>query len=294
MTEAAAPAVKTPAVPPVETPPPGQGGPWYGAIEGVDDEMKSFYEGKGFPDLATALKSGMHADRLARDRNVWSAPDMENLGDWDGWKKLGWTEDAGAYKVERPEAAKDVSDYNQAFHDAFAAAAHKHHVPPQMAVGLLGDTVAAIQGQMQAEMASAEEEGRAAGAALDAALKEKWGADYDANLAKAEAAARTLYTRVGKSLGQDVGLDQMSRLEEALGSAPALMEMFRLVGEAIGEDTLVTGLPTGIASPAAAKAEIQRMKADPETAKALSDPRHARHGEIKERWAALHEAAAKV
>jgi hypothetical protein len=269
-----------PAAPPAN--PPAEGGdPWYASLQGLDADTTKWISDKKFADVATALKSGMHADHVARDRNVLQRPAEGKLGEWDGWKDLGWTEDRKAYAVSAPEdIRKGFPEYNDAFEQAFVDAAHKARVPAAQAKSILGDVLGYIKGTYEQIGA----DGAKAAADLSATLDQEWGADAAKN--------RELAQRAARSLG--VPIDDSSALEKVMGSA-GLVKLFHKIGSMMGEDRLRDpGAPaSGTLSAAGAKAELQRLNADAGHVVALGDATHPAHQAAKAARQRLLELIAK-
>jgi hypothetical protein len=255
--------------PPANAPAPG-GDPWYSSVEGLDADVQKWISDKKFADVATALKSGMHADHVARDRNVLQRPAADKLAEWDGWKDLGWTEDRKAYAVTADEETRKAfpSGYNDAFEQAFVDAAHSARVPVPQAKAILSGVLDYVKASYeQAGLA-----GEKATADLNAALDQEWGADATKN--------RELSSRAARALG--VGVDDMSALEKVMGS-PGLVKLFHQIGSMMDEDKLRDPkTPAGNSMTAAgAKAELQRFNADAGNVAALGDATHPNHAAVK-------------
>ncbi len=261
--------------------PPAAGEPWYSTIAGLDADTQKWISDKKFVDVSTALKSGMHADHVARDRNVLSRPAADKLAEWDGWKDLGWTEDRKAYDVTAPdEIKKDLGEYNGAFELAFVDAAHKARVPAQQAKSILSDVLGYIKGVYE----QAGIQGAKATTDLNTALDKEWGADAAKN--------RELSQRAARALG--VPVDDMAALEKVMGS-PGLVKMFHKIGSMMGEDKLIDPKTPGSGGLTAsgAKAELQRLNADAGHVKALGDATNPLHQAAKDARQRLLEIIAK-
>ena len=270
-----------PANPPPADPAAPGGDPWYVSLAGLDADTQKWISDKKFADVATALKSGMHADHVARDRNVLQRPTEGKLGEWDGWKDLGWTEDRKAYAVTAPEdIRKGFPDYNDAFELAFVDAAHKARVPATQAKAILGDMLGYIKGTYE----QAGIQGAKASADLTATLDREWGADAGKN--------RELSQRAARALG--VPVDDMAALEKVMG-APGLVKMFHQIGTMMGEDKLIDPkVPGGGGLTAAgARAELQRLNADGGHVTALGDATHPAHQAAKEARQKLMDVIAR-
>lgn len=258
----------------------GSSEPWYGSF-GLDDGARAFIAGKGFSNIADLVKSGMEADRLVRERNVMHVPDADPVKrkEWDGFEKLGWVRDRDQYAVDRPKAPDNLS-YDEGMEKAFLDAAHGARVPTWAAKEML-DAVAnyGFQAQQNALSNAALESQK-----LNETLDREWGADAPAQRERARAAATFL----------GVGAEDLSQLEKVVG-APALVKMFAKLGGMLGEDTLKGGASGGAArsgmSADGARAEMQRLRADPEFIRSLQDVRHPLHEANQARYNELIDRA---
>lgn len=255
----------------------GAAGPWYGAIE--DADLKAFLTGKNAPDMLTGLKSWMHADKVARDRNVLSAPGDDPL-QWDGWQKLGWEPDASKYKLEAPKV--DGMDLDPGLFDAYSKAAHELRIPGKQAEALFGKAF----GYMAEQVKALETSGAGALQRTEETLRKDWGADYDRN--------RELAARAMRTVG--LGMDDAGQLDQLLG-APAMVQLFHKIGGLFGEDRLVTADGAGSALPRTVdglEAELARLHADQNWMKAFSDPRHPNHANANAQRQRLLQAKARA
>lgn len=278
----AAPAAAPPAAPPSGDPPSAD--PWWGKPDlGLDQETANFYAGRNTSSLAEALKTGMHAFKTAQDRNVLPKPDPAKLGEWSGWKDLGWTEQRADYKVDSPKSvAPQGYPYNDKLEGTFLDAAHELRIPPAQAKELLHKVMAQSYGEYSAlESAYARDLQQSTDA-----LKGEWGGKYDANKALAE--------RAFKAFAPD-GMD-MALLSEVMSSA-GVVRMFAKIGEAFGEEKLVQpggGGQFGARSATTIQAELDQIAGDPAQVNILMDARHPRHRELNEKRNKLLEELSKV
>ena len=262
---------------------------WYEHKDlGFDDETKTYYAGKKYPDLATALKSGREAEKVATSRNVFEKPDPKKLDEWKGWSELGWIEDAAKYEVKAPDQAKLKFPYNAEVMGSIKASAHKHRVPLAAAQAIHDDLLAAYGKHHD----GIEAQGASRLAELSTALDEAWGADKERNTTIAQRAARTIF--------KDVPGVDFKKLEEAIGGAPALLKALHAHGVGLGESNLVggdggggrSGLP---ASAAETQAEIRRLEADPDFRKVLNEGhRNPRYQDVMAQRQRLIDHLAKL
>lgn len=262
----------------------GGGNPWWGEPSlGLDQETANFYAGRNAPSLAEALKSGAHAHRMVTDRNVLAKPDMANLGAWDGWKELGWTENRADYKVETPKAKAPAGyPYNEGLEGAFLDAAHEMRLPPSLVQPLLERTMAHAYGEFSALETAYSNDLKTA----ETSLRAEWGNQYDANKALGERAFKHF---------APAGMD-MALLEEVMGT-PGVVKMFAQIGKAFGEEKLVSpgaGGQFGAKSETTLRAELAQLQGDPTSLAALMDARHPRHTELNDKRNRLLDEIAKV
>ena len=246
------------------------GEPWY-ASAGLDDDVKTFVSGKGFGSIGDALKAGMHADKIARERNVLDMPDPTNLAAWKGWENLGWTPDAAKYDVALPETAKDLGDLAdtyKTFHDTLAKTLHEQRVPLSAAKAVAAAVLDFnLKGLREADAVMARQRSE-----LEGALKAEWGQNFEANKELASRAMRTL----------GIGEAESAELDAIL-SSPRLVKLMHSLGTRLGEDKLVTAKGGSHGGIEAAKAEKAALEADPAMMRALRDPSHAQHQLVKQK-----------
>lgn len=254
----------------------GSGDPWFANGElGLSQDTRDYLATKNYAGLEDAFKAKRTFETLARDRNAMIAPDPARLSDWDGWSRLGWEADATKFAAGVPvyEKFKGDAEY-EGFHGDIVKGAHDLKIPLPLAKALADRIGGFMSSRNEALDAATARES----AALDAQLRQKWGPEYDANVELAHRASK-LFGLEGADLGE---------LEAIMGT-PKFVAAFHRLGMMLGEDKLVTpsagaGGPT---TPAAARAERQRLKADRDFLASLDDARHPEHRANKERWQKL-------
>lgn len=222
---------------------------------GLPDDLKShpslaaYRKAEGF-DLGGLVKEHVNLQSLIGKKGVIPPGEKDGPEAWERYyNSLGRPARPELYQFAKPQG---FGGYSDEFANAYRAAAHKHGLTANQAAGMHDWFVKAAVGaeQTQAERA------RMDGDALDQALRQKWGAQYDAMVASGRRAARTF-----------APTDALDRLEQAIGG-PALMELFANIGERMHEDGLIGGGASSFGmTPEQAKAEIARMDA------AMNDPR---------------------
>jgi hypothetical protein len=242
--------------------------PWY-ATAGLDDDVKTFVSGKQFATIGDALKAGMHADKIARERNVLEVPDPNNIAAWKGWENLGWTPDEAKYAVDLPEGAKDLGDLAEGykgFHQHLVKQLHGQRVPLNAAKTIAAEIVAFnVAGIREADAAIARERTE-----LETGLKREWGGAFDANKEMAKRAMQTF--KLGEA---DAG-----EIDALLGST-RMVKLFHDIGQMMGEDKLVTAKGGQGGGVEAAKAAKLALESDPAQMAALTDPANPHHARVK-------------
>ncbi len=278
------PAAPPPAAPPPAAPPPSAppaaAAPWYADTKlGVDDETRSYLVNKNFSTLEDALRSGMHANRVALNRNAIELPAADKVLEWDGFEKLGAPKDPTGYAfkldgIEGPARA----EWDRML-GALTPAMHQARMLPQQAQ-MVVDAVrnygkAIEEASIKAHAAETEK--------LDAELRSAWGNDFDKN--------REIARRAVEFMG--LPQDQEDVLSEIMGN-PIFVKGFHRLGALMSEDQMIPaggGAPQE--GPATARMKIERLKGDAAFRAALNDPRNPAHATSKAEWDRLNTLAAK-
>lgn len=146
-------------------------------------------------------------------------------------KAMGVPDAPDGYVFEDPEGYT-ATDADKAIRGQFAKVFHDHNVPAETAKGLT-EAYRQIVTAQAAEIKAADEK---YAADSEAALKKQWGADYDANVAVAERAAKHI-------LGEDYAAAR--RLTDSTGrfvlDNPVMLRMLAKIGREMGEDGLRGG-----------------------------------------------------
>ncbi len=267
----------------------GQGGDnnaapkgWYEPFN-LDEPSRQFIADRKFDrddGLPALVKSAIESDRLARSRNVFEKPDPARLNDWAGWEQLGWKAKPEEYALKKPQTPESFQ-YMQGFEDTLKKLAHDNKVPLHAAQAMLdGLTAWGVS-----EIDATDARGAKAAQTLDTALRKDWGGDYDRNVELAKRAMRHF----------GVGLDDSAQLEAIVG-APGLTKLFHAIGDAMGEDKLVSSSGGGGMGESldSLKSELRRLQSDKDFMSALRDERHPRHGDVAAQRKAIIAKIAKI
>lgn len=262
--------------------------------EGETASNRDWAQAAGVKDLDGLVKLARDNQRVARDKAGVKVPGEgakpEEIAAFR--TAIGVPEKADGYKVpqiengkfdasraEGPDNPKHVP-LDDAMIGRLRESAHAHGAPAAAFEGLVKDFV-----MLQLEE---QEAATKAGDAEAAAKLKEWGGAKAENLANVDSAARAL------------GLSRadMSGLRSALGAGRAL-DLLSKLGGGMSEDTLITGGKGRFGvSGAEAKTELDRMKADPETAKKIlivGTPERIRYDRLNQaaaEWQAAQDQAA--
>jgi hypothetical protein len=195
---------------------------------------------------------GAPADQIIRLPKADDAAGFRAL-----WTKLGAPQDATGYDLSGVKFA-DGKDLDAPFVESFRAAALAHGLTKEAAGGMAGFFTKFMDGVSAGEAA----ESTAALTREQEALKQNWGANFEANKFVASQAAAKL----------GVKPEQVAALEKVVGYAK-VMEMFRDIGVRTGEAKYVAGEgaggnPSGVMSVDQAVARRTELMKDPVWAKA--------------------------
>ena len=196
---------------------------------------------------------------MARARNVVTKPDQKNPQGWEGFTDLGWTPDKAQYKFEPPKIADGEIHDEKAF-TTFQGVAHEARLAPWQAKAVYD----AMHKQSNDALKVFRDAGATANRELDQKLHANLGDQYDQKV------------ELGKRAFAFFKPDAITgaQMDQIMG-APAMVELFIKVGEAMGEDKLVTSHSAfGGKTPATARADRMRLENDPTWMKVFNDPRH--------------------
>lgn len=257
-------------VPPAAPPAPATPAPWF------DDTYKDLVADKGWKTPNDAIQSyAALLPLIGRDKLPLPAGPDDAEG-WDRvYDRLGRPATPADYKFQLPEG--DAGEFAAAMAPLF----HKARLTQQQL-----DVLAPAWNEYVAATTRARDDARAAeDRAAIGSLQKEWGAEYDRNVELARRAARAF---AGQD--NDGGLDE---LERALGTS-GMVKLFARIGQGFGLGGLEGGVPQGgqMDGPAAAKAEIARLVADPAFQKAWLHDTGAAGKAAREKMEQLQKVAA--
>jgi len=245
---------------------------WYSTLP---DDLKGDKAIQRHPTLEGAIRAlkgaearmGVPADQLIRKPTT-----PEEVG--EVYRQLGAPEKPEGYQITLPDGATDA---DKAMASAFAAHMHEKGPFPNDAVAAAvafwnGQTAAAAEAA-QADMQLRADQG-------EAALRKAWGADYD-DMNK-EVGLLLLDAKIGG------GKDLVAELEAtSLGDKVQLLKFLGKIAEGRREPGSPEGEGRGavrgeVMTPAAAKAALNALTADPVKGVALRDRAHPMHKAVLE------------
>ncbi len=245
----------------------------------LPEDVRPLAQAKGWKSPAEALKSYAHLERLVgADKIALPPKDAQGNRDWskwDGWSAIGRPEAPDKYAFRMPEGHSTTND-DRAFQTHMAPLLHKAGLA-QWQVDLLAQGLESF-GHQQREGLSRQTQQTYAASVQE--LQRDWGAAFDRHLDLANRAVR-----------QFGGPDLVRALSAAgLGHHPAVVRAFARMGATLAEDS---GLPAGAAGGGAgsARAEIQRLKADPQFQTAFLNRLHPGHEQAMSKMLSLQAQA---
>ncbi len=185
--------------------------------------------------------------------------DTEDREAWHGqggiWSRLGRPDNADQYDLPKIEQTKDVFDISKPFREAAFEAGVSTD-----AVKMIFDRVF---GDMQEFQTAYNTETQRSMVEGHDVLKREWAGDYDANMSIAKKGAAAM----GFDVESDEGLNTLAVIEREIGTREFLHHMHQ-IGQRLGShDAGEHGSAQTSAtfmSPDMAKAELDRLQADPE------------------------------
>ena len=244
----------------------------------LSPELRQALAPKGYKSPDDLARAYLAAESKIGAKGVVVPGEKATPADWDAfYAALGRPEAADKYEIKPAADLKPDPEREKAFRER----AHKAGLTPRQAAALYADE----------ETARVAEARKAADAtvAADAALKQEWGAQYDAQIDRAKAAVPLVF---GDKF------EEARHLKLADGSYaldnPLILRGLAKIGELTGEaggDPREARLTGGATTPDAARAEIQKLTADKEFQGAFLNSRHPEHGQAIARMQRLQALA---
>lgn len=237
-------------------------------FDGFDDETKNYLNTRGLADK-DASAAFLDAAKAHREAQAYIGVPKEQLlklpkadappEEWDNvYARLGYSNNADDYKLEGLKYA-DGTDVPDGFKDFVRARASELHLSPAATTKLAEELIKHNESGTAAKTA---DETAASTKALEA-LRQSWGANYEANKVIADNAYAAIMSAAG--FDQPTMTAAIQKLGEVSGKSE-VMQMLLAVGQKMGEDKFVGGGgPSGQLGPRNAEqaiARIAELKAD--------------------------------
>jgi hypothetical protein len=235
--------------------------------DGISDEYREHPSLKDIGSADELAKAHVNLHKVIGDKRI-AMPRNDTPEEFDRfYNEIGTPESPEAYDLkgimvgERELAADDLGA------NAMRKSFRERRLSNDQARGVVADWNA-IQDQEIAEMTAAH---LARGEDTTKALQTGWGVKYPEYMKQAHLAGREFF-------GGEDGLNELrykdgSRAVDNKG----FIENLQKLGSQMSEDTMAEGKASGMMTPADARTEIKRLKADPEFVKKYlkrTDPEH--------------------
>lgn len=223
--------------------------------QGLDADLGQLVAQKGWKSARDVLASYQNLEKLVGgDRLLLPARDAGPDAWAPVWDKLGRPADATGYRFAPPEG----SAYDDATADWFREAAFAAGLSNEQAQTLHDAFLARFPGMPAAVEGGG---GDVSAPDPDAALRDRWGRQYDRNMASARRAFSAFLGDAGP----------FHEIADGMGET-ALMELLAKVGQAIGEDSITARADAGHGGPRSAAEALSEIARLQQAAKA--DARH--------------------
>ena len=252
--------------------------------DSLPEDIRSAPSLAKFNDQADVVKSYLSLEQRLGSSVPLLKPDATDKEKSEFYTKLGRPDKIEGYEFKALENAPPGLNYSPERDKAFAETVYNLGLTKAQATNLreaLVQMQVADAQQAAARTAEATKKEEADLVKLQATYGPKWDATFQgANLV----------------LG-NFGGEEMVKLitERGLQSNPTVIKFLANVAGVLQDHSVITGtdrLPGNFGGgPASALAEIEKMKGDPETQKALIDTGHKDHATVTKRWKAAFDAA---
>jgi hypothetical protein len=256
---------------------------WAGSLGERHGEFADTLKAKGWKGPADVLAA---YGQLEKDSAGRVAIPGEGASDDDRaafWKALGRPDSPDGYGLARPENMPEAEWDNERM-GRFAAAAHALGMPAAHVKGVIDWLAKDTAEQIAAFEADLPKQQQAHETALQDGLRKEYGAKAPEVIERAKRAFQ-IYA------GDEAAAAAIDVLSAKAGDLN-IIKMFAAIAEDIGEARLRgAGGGGGAVSPEQARAELNKLKSDPEFRQAFTNSSHPRHKEFVERHDALVDAS---
>lgn len=219
--------------------------PW---LAQAPDDLKGNEYLRGFPKMGEALKDLLEAktgyESLKGDYEPMKEEFEKLKAGSEGMIKLpedesGLDEILGQFAPENPEgyeAQITEEDSDKEFKEQFLQWAHEQKLPKSKTKALLSK----FDEYAKTQQAAADESRKQALHEATKQLEERWGEKYDTNVDLADKGMKAV---VNEEVLSKEGVEEMKRMinETSVGTSPAIMELFSVIGRLTGDDVPIEG-----------------------------------------------------
>lgn len=239
----------------------------------VSADYKEVVDAKGWQSADDVLKSYVNLEKaMGKERLALPEADQD-IGEWDGWNKLGTPETADGYELTVPEG---MENYSQDLSDWFRQSAHDAKLPAHMAQKLHDGFVQRALDQHQSQALDSQRQVED----WTTEVKKEYGTAYDDKIAVAKRAVR--------AFGNDNLLNILDTT--GLGNHPEMIRTFVKIGAELSSGAQFKEAESsgkfGM-TPQDAKESIAEIRNNP----GLMDTRHPEHKVLNDRLTQLYEVA---
>ena len=207
-------------------------------------------------DMERAAKKRLGANP---DDLLTKPKDGQDVAEWlrQHGDIVGIPKDADGYEIKPPESWPEDAKWDADFEKKVREAAHESGIPQpalQKIVDIYAEKVAALEADAVQEQTAAQQE-------MMSALKNEWGDQTDAKLARARQALSVISEQAG--LDADAQRNLLDVMADKAGDAN-VWKMMDVIAQSMGEDAaagLGAGGKTIGTTPAEARAQIEKMTA---------------------------------
>ena len=214
----------------------------------MSDEIRNNPAFNNFKSVQDLAQAHLEAQKLIGKKGIIPPSEGASQKEMDNfYAALGRPNTPKEYKVDDIQAPEGLSIDNE-LRDSFLNKAHSIGLLPYQVRDLM-------QWQLENDVNSANADTEATKKSINeatTALRNEWGAGFDANVALAE--------RVVNQFADGATKDA---LRGQLGNDPRFVKMLANIGKSLSEDTLGEGVAaTMVMTPAEAQAEISKIRSD--------------------------------
>ncbi len=247
---------------------------WGASLGESYEGFKPMLEAKGWKEPGEALKAYGELEKKLGKAVVIPGDNASDEERAAFHKRLGVPEGPDGYQLTKPEG---MEGYDDAIAAWLRDTGHRLALPAKALSGLHDAYFEDIVRPHLAQQAEARAESKRR---LEMEIYDNWPeAKHHAYLDGAKRGARFL----------GLAPEQLNGLLDHVSDF-ALVDAMRKLGDLVGEDALQGGSTAPVGAEAA-RAELQRFKADPQVQKAYADQRHPKHREVVARFNVLQDKA---